>query len=503
MEKTYLFCVFLSMLLTLVWACEQGTPDVEVAEESRDVLADEKDRPAITFARALAGAMQRSEALRAFLKEEALLMFDNDYDILYHAIKGEQLSDGNTPASLLMEECGAYSQELPALWDRVPGLTIFVPSLSSIIFSAESWDTSVQVPMVAVLLHCGDKVYYVDGKGEENVVEAQMVPAFPVVVIKENERVVTGDDIYAVTDRAKGKTAMRGGVNYRFLDEVFDGSRDRQGSIIAARQETEPDRKLEEAYEIYENTNGWHRDYIYYGITPDITEGEFSYDYQEHITSFAMKGGDAAVSRISDQDGDPGLRIKLRLSERSWMDGFFEFKVRVLLNAKNGIGAEYVTYFSAMPDDLFRMSYKHRCGSGAVLRLFYCPTLEEILEYRVELPLFQWDLNQYASAIKIEIEEVDLAVTTTITDTRTVKFANNFDIQGDVLKKVGLKFGAKLETTESQSIKKSFTQENDDLGGVIINFADNVLLGKDGENWKTREYETGWFKIGVAPRKVQ
>ena len=120
----------------------------------------------------------------------------------------------------------------------------------------------------------------------------------------------------------------------------------------------------------------------------------------------------------------------------------------------------------------------------------------------VNLPLFNWDLNQYSTSIKIEIEEVDQLVTTVATDTRTVEFAANFEISGTI-KKVGLKFGASYKTTQTQTIQKTYTQGNDELGGVIVNFADDIILSENYPYFQTRDYKAGWYTIGVEPKKVQ
>ncbi len=130
----------------------------------------------------------------------------------------------------------------------------------------------------------------------------------------------------------------------------------------------------------------------------------------------------------------------------------------------------------------------------------------------VDLPIINWDLDQYASSIKIEIEEVDLSETTVITDSRTVKFATNFDISSTLGEKVklGLKFGASLETNETHTVQRTFTQGNDFLGEVIVNFADKVVLRKIngwimGSRWITRDYTTGlgYCKFSVEPKRVQ
>ncbi len=104
------------------------------------------------------------------------------------------------------------------------------------------------------------------------------------------------------------------------------------------------DSKIKTAYDTYKGTDGWQRDYIYYNITPGQTKGKFSYDYQEHITSFSMNDGNN-LAIISDQEGDPVNTPKYyspkwqRDAARSpWTGNAFRFKINVLINAKNGVG---------------------------------------------------------------------------------------------------------------------------------------------------------------------
>jgi molecular chaperone DnaK (HSP70) len=44
---------------------------------------------------------------------------------------------------------------------------------------------------------------------------------------------------------------------------------------------------------------------------------------------------------------------------------------------------------------------------------------------------------------------------------------------------------------------------NDELGSVIINFADKVIIGRSGTNYVTREYDNTVFAISVEPKRVQ
>jgi hypothetical protein len=117
-------------------------------------------------------------------------------------------------------------------------------------------------------------------------------------------------------------------------------------------------------------------------------------------------------------------------------------------------------------------------------------------------------LNSYSSSIKVTIEEVDATVTTTALQSSSVKFATNFGIEGGILKKIGAKFGASLETTQSQSYQIVTTEGNDQLGEVIINFADNVVIQYRPlpfvfNRYLIREYSTGFYSIGFEPIRVQ
>jgi hypothetical protein len=91
-----------------------------------------------------------------------------------------------------------------------------------------------------------------------------------------------------------------------------------------------------------------------------------------------------------------------------------------------------------------------------------------------------------------------LTETTTVSESLTTKFANNFEINA-VVEKVGIKFGASLETTANISVQRSFTQGNDPLGYVIVNFADDFVtqvydIG-DGRGYiyYPREYNSSYY----------
>jgi hypothetical protein len=490
------------ILILLIASCSDDHSLIQSDQPAPSVILKERrDQLKTAFGTALAGAMADSPTLRKLIKEEALKMFNNDYDVLYHLIKDTKLDNDHTVRQLLLPYF-ENEKQLQEIERDLPLLTIFVPVLPENTFSASLWDTDNQVPSVGVTSYKTNDVNVIDHTGAVLVIKAHEIPGFPVVVIKENERVVSAQSNGRA--HARGKSfRTNDNAEFVFLADCFDGS---VKTGTNARFVFSEDQKLVDAYNIYNGIDGWHRDYIYYNITPSQDRGQFSYDYQEHVTSFNMVGDPtSAFSKISDQTGDPQLQAS-KSPNSGWTGGFYEFKVRVLLNAKNGIGEEFITYFSAMPDELFTLTYTKYWLIG------YIPTVAGLRQKTLRLPLFPWDLNNYASTIKIEVEEVDVTETVVTTESRTVKFATNFEISGTptggLLQKIGMKFGASPENTTTQSTQRTYTVGNDLLGAVIVNFADNVILGPAGIDprrgtWEVRDYSTGWYSLGVEPVRVQ
>lgn len=488
------------------------------------------------FASALAKALEKNENLRAFIKAEALKMFDNDYDVLYHLVKNEKIDGNKTFRTLLLREF-KDEEDLKVIENKYPLLTIFVPTLPSDSFSAESWDIINEIPSVAYVKQ--NMVNIVDGDDNILVLKKTQIPGFPVVVIKNNERVVTESNMEKGSNtQSKSKNLLsKNGMNYGFLDDAFNGilkKENKKKDQVQERVTYSIDQRLRDAYNIYKEVDGWHRDFIYYGLTPSNTKGQFNYDFQENITYFKLNGNPESVyKKLSDQREDPLIIDEIRENEtvpkfggdnitevhltpesKTWTEGYYEFKVKSLINAKNGVGTEIVTYFSAQPYELFNLNYSRSVVLWSTPNSYYNTYMLifelESIELKgksLNIPIFNWDLNQYASSIKIEIEEVDLSETTTITDTRSVKFANNFSIDGGILKKIGLKYGSTLETNATHTIQKTFTQGNDQLGSVIINFADDVIIDKKNvlglNRYVTRTYSTGWFQLSLEPKRVQ
>ncbi|WP_104385644.1 hypothetical protein [Sphingobacterium sp. HMA12] len=517
--------LFSAILLSSTIACKKDNLSSESYQQQIEQnLLDAKSVYKQEFSKAFAKALASNSELRAFIKNEALKKFDQDYDILYQMVKDEMIGDKKFKD--IIAEQYEKKENLNELDRLYPTLTIFVPKLPMDSFSAEKWNTQTEIPQVAYTLNTTANVPIVNEKGEEYILEAKYTPSFPVVVIKENEVVKVSSGAANSTkasvsngnkEKNSEKHLLKSSLyTFEFLDEAFNGLNDNnQKSTSKLRASTinasAIDSKIKTAYDTYKNADGWQRDYIYYNITPGQTKGKFSYDYQEHITSFSMNDANS-LGVISDQDGDPvnNPRVyspgwKGNPPTTPWTGNAFRFKVNVLINAKNGAGASTDRYFNVEAADLYDAKYKSE--RGGILLSQRILVLESITPKKVSLniPLFNWDLNEYASTIKIMVEEVDNTEEENRSETRTVKFATNFGIEPTFggLAKLGLKFGASLAKDQSSTVSYKVTKQSDQLGDVLINFADNVVTGFDGSSYTTREYNSGMYTIGIEPRRVQ
>ncbi|WP_282637470.1 hypothetical protein [Sphingobacterium thalpophilum] len=505
--------LFSAILLSSIIACKKDQISSQNNEQQMEQnLLDAKSVYKQEFSKALAKALASSPELRAFIKNEALKKFDKDYDILYQMVKDEMI--GGKKFEDIVAEQYAKKENLNELNRLYPTLTIFVPKLPMNSFSAENWNTQTEIPQVAYTLNTTANVPIVNEKGEEYILEAKYTPSFPVVVIKENEVIKVSSGVANSTkasvsnankEKKSDKHLLKSSLyTFEFLDEAFNGLNEKNQTVspklkASTINASAIDSKIKTAYDTYKNADGWQRDYIYYDITPGQPKGKFNYDYQEHITSFTMNDANS-LGIISDQTGDPfnNSQYSGNKGQAPWTSGVFRFKINVIVHAKNGAGTSFDKYFTVKPEDLFFAQYHENRGLFRLISI----TPKKV---PLNIPLFNWELNEYASTIKIIVEEVDDTVEESRSETRTVKFATNFGIEPTFggLAKLGLKFGASLGIDQSSTVSWKVTKQSDQLGDVLINFADKIVTGFDGSSYTTREYSSGMYTIGVEPKRVQ
>jgi len=415
-------------------------------------------------------------------------------------VKEARLGNNHTFRETLLSYFSSEA-DLIKIEDKLPLLTIFVPTLPEGTFSAQTWDVESQIPDVAIRLRGTNEIPIVKATGEQMILEADLIPGYPVIVVKNNERMISerqyGYQFSAATRTLKNDS----GLSYKFVDDIFDRYLPKKDQKFSQERVSLPDQKIQDAYKIYKNADGWQRDYIYYGITPNNPNGQFSYDFKEYISSFTVMGDALLVyKKMAEQSGDPFIKSGPKSS--GWSDGFFEIRCATIIQAKNGIGPEIDSRFIAKGADFFDVKYKV-CRRGIWPFRYDYYQVESVKARLVltNMPLVNWDLESYAPTFRIDVEEADNTEIIRRTITQTNEFATNFDIQGTILK-IGLKFGGSMKKTLTSDVEISTTLDSDPLGQVTVNFADKILLGTFMTRYLVREYDNDIFSICIEPRKV-
>ncbi|WP_223580991.1 hypothetical protein [Sphingobacterium sp. GVS05A] len=476
------------------------------------------------FAIILSKAVSSNQSMRNFIQEEALKMMDNDYDVFYPFIKDEILDNNLSFRDNLLKVTD--QETLNRIEGQLPLLTIYVPTLPSG-FSPETWTPRDEIPAVVAEGNYKNNELPFFQNGEEKIkIKANQIPGFPTLVVKSNERI-------AVKNRALLASSGSGQNvkgNYQFISSEFENKEIRSGVAKAANKrdlniskkanstslsgvswgerKTTIDLDLYNivtsgifhtitAYKEFENqSDAWHRDYIYYRLQPNSTEGKFQRGlYREfiHYLSISESGFNLMTNTNSDPD-DPILSQSKVGSPNFWSDGYFELRFDVISNAKDGVGERFTDIKSIKPQDLFDIEYGIVGGS-----VYYIKKITPKFA-KVDIPLQEWDLENLTYGWKISVSELDQASTSTVSTTNTSKFATNFGL--DNIKK-GLKFGASAEISSSKTHSYTVQNVTDELGDVLVYFGDKLCLGKSPTGYLFNTVYNSNISMLVAPKEIK
>lgn len=300
MKKCFKLSFIISFLILFFISCKKQNEVQELP--APQFKYDEPSNLKREFGVALLAALTESKILRTIIKKEAIKMFNGDYDVLFYTIADVKIENGKSVYEFLSGKFNS-DKRLAQILSALPTLTIFVPSLPGDTFSAERWNVSNEIPAVAIRTNTSNEIPLIDNTGKEVVLKTDQIPAFPVVVVKTNERLISNENSDLFDTYTTRVVYDKNGVKIRFWDGAFDNIKNEE---VGLRKANTMDSKIVDAYNIYNTADGWQRDYIYYDIQPSSPSGSFKYDFQEHITDFKMLGdGKAALNLIADQTGDP------------------------------------------------------------------------------------------------------------------------------------------------------------------------------------------------------
>lgn len=536
---------------------EQNTANYRQLNDSiQNLRLNDQDKLKLEFGRAFALALKDKQELRAIIKEEALKKFNKDYDVMYHLVKNRTLGSSNHTVRSLLVNYFEDENQLIKIENQLPLLTIFVPELPEDSFSAEKWDTSDpdQTPVVGIRLDGINEVPMIDAVNDyEYLLEADLIPGYPVVVIKNNERLVvnTGNHNFLnstdILDAGGGLTymfldnnfnnAMTPAVLTQYLDDPIGGSGNGGNpcnpsfAYVPGRQNNVA-QFLKDAYNVFDGivTQAWQRDNIYYGLTPTQNEGAFKGGkYEESITYFRLQGNNPQGvfhlmsntsnpanpdPQLTNQDWENNKRVP-------WTDGYFEIGINIVDNSKTRNVVNTSSGFSAKPSELFTYTHISKTvwrGFWPIRwkRTYYKPIINGYkgIDFTstnldaTKLNIHEWDLTDYSNTWHYEFVEIDYTTETTSATSESRKYNTNIQIDtsiplGDKVK-LGLKFGASSEETQTTSRSMKWTEGNASLGKFDVSFWDNVLNKSSCNNQLyPRLYQNQYCMIEIRPVQVQ
>lgn len=342
-QKKSVTCLLILLTgISMFLSCSDRLSLIEPDVDHHQIMQEDPNGVAKhRFGQILLQAMIDEEPVREFLKQEAVKMFNYDYDVFYPLVKDKPMANGKTLRETLLK----YSENPGELYEieaALPLLTIFVPTLPENSFSAQSWNTVTEIPHVAVRLTSTGDVPMMSPEGEEYLLDADLTPGYPAVVIKDNERMIyKGHKDY---DEYKSTRELDNseGRSFKFLSDVFDKELEKKGGDAHLRlvSGVNYDQKILDSYNIYTNQDGWQRDYIYYNISPSNPNGPVNYDYKEHIRYFHIVGNAREVYEkmkpYGGTDKDPEFKEGKKKSY-GWTDGSYEIRVTSYVFGKTGV----------------------------------------------------------------------------------------------------------------------------------------------------------------------
>lgn len=497
------------------------------------------------FAQILSKAVYENEALRQFIKKEAIKQFDNDYDVFYPFVKDQKVEGEKTFRDILLNY--TTEKELGSIEMSLPLLNIMIPDFSFIgAFCADKWDTSDNE--VAVSYAVGNKhaTMYAEGDSVANLEKGEL-PDFPFLVIKNNERM-----------KVTVNTRSLNTSNYDFADEAFNGTlnphniqtRATDWELYPTQESTEPyinkddvDKSAIEAYNEFKiNKKGVDRDYIYYGLSNDkSTNGSLDTDMTEVLYKFKISPN--AYSSISDpEDGDPQLNIVngeygeivSKINELSqdyilnniWTAGNFEFRFYIYVGKRDATSIAYKRTVTVSPQQLFQVDRihvhkRHKTGfrhtkytysvSKNSLKPRWVDT-KEVTDSNIPITIEPWDLANQALNIHIVIEEFDNSHTVEKEYSFKTEYSNKIDFSaginsgGVATKAIGyslkLGYGFSTTTTRYEAMKITTQKSSNDLGSITLNFYDPIITSDQESNskgYKVYTYNSGSVELMILP----
>jgi hypothetical protein len=474
MKRKFLVLSLIAGLL--ITSCKKEITN-QTPTPTPDLTSQQTNQLRTDFGKILAKAVANPQ-VQTLIKEESLKQFDNDYDVLFQLIKDKEIQPGVTLMNHL-SSLGLTETMRNDIDNALPLLTIFVPNLSH--FSAEKWNTSSDIPVVAVVNNDFSEKEHTpitafDHQGNQFQLKSNKPPHIPVIVVKDNERIIASANNESDSRISRDNFIFNNQRHqFYFTGEQFN--RSKTGTPPA-----ETDKFNVSHYLLLGNSTalGYNfgavsqRDYVYYGMVNSGDQGPLNLSYGEHLCGISFTPS-SEYFLYDDATSD-------------WSDGAFEFQLDVLLF--NGSSA-----------------------LNKISKVFPVPALQqyftnsETTRYNLPtpIPIATWDMKRYGDTWKYVLTEIDPGTVTTYNQSASTKIGTNYSFNSSTGEeyKIGTGFGSSIEQTFSNSITIQITEGSDFCGEAIVNYMSPVITGTSGFFYHIADVNTGIARMLIYPRPIQ
>lgn len=529
--KNLLFVAFAAFFC---FSCKKEEVLVEpVCEEFDLSLAEE------LFSKALSCALYEHESLRDFIKSEALKEFDNDYDVFWPYVRNSVVEEGKTFRELIL----SYVDEptLVGIEHSIPKLTILVPDWSWVdtnCFSVRSWDTSDPCVGVGFEDNLSDHLVYGNGAVVQTVSRG-VIPSFPVVLVKDNERM-----------KITSANTKSGDLSFDYADPAFRNIKTKYDVydydyILSNSDYTEYGDWVEDRFLSDVSISAWNefgqrwgnaaqRDYIYYGMTKSLSSGLLDRFMRERLLRFRIDPHEALGIMSMPDDDDPEFREddivryknsnkldeeNMELGAWDWTSGRFEIRIAITTSCENREVSLFEQTFSLAPSDLFKLSKVHIVNEQGTWfhtakwqYSYNVNDLQSVWYYPSGTLLLNaaWDLSTTSYQFLIDVYEMDADASSTYTETNGFKHTSSLmfsegagvDLGVDPVK-IKINYNRSItdayETTCSYSKSVVRAIKTQRLGKAVLDYCENVIAGESSKqvNGVTKHgYDIHSTKVG-------
>lgn len=487
------------------------------------------------FAGILSRAISENHELRGFIKEKALQRFDNDFNVFYHMVKNNIVSNDKTFRDVLMGYC-EDPIAFAAVEESLPLLNIHIPDLKSFWeFNAYLWDISDNEVGVICKEDDSNSIFF---EGEVmGTLDSMEIPGFPCLIVGNSDRI-----------RISNKATRSSEATYEYVLDVFNPAntppRTRhdyyditvlQDSPYPYAKASELDPLVIAAFNEFKTIDDRHhqRENIFYGITKANPEGVFRSSFAETLFRFRVmpnqyntisdQGEDAKYETSRTPGSGNGSWSTPDILKNLWNGKTFVIEFHVANPVLGQTTSPDPIPVAVMGHELFSFSkisveyrnktwfrkhqYTYTVNPQDLRTKWVDPVnLSESSGNPIFLTEWNWNLYNNSLTSRIYVYERDDDETIKETTNVSTEFAGKFDASlgfgTSQSKKIGL--GFTYTTKNSSTIEISRNKKSDGLGNIVHDFRYPVIVDdseKNTKGYKLSAINNGALELVIVPRR--